>query len=56
MFANLTLTIILGIVSAVLLYDLFLFWDDRTTVGNVAVLLAVCFTLGWFFVGIKGAW
>jgi len=55
-FANITLTAILTLVCAVLLSDLFAFWHDRTTFGNVTMIAAVAFTIGWFFVGIKGAW
>lgn len=56
MVANITLTVILALVSAALLADLFAFWDDRTLFGNVVVLIAIAFTMGWFFVGIRGAW
>lgn len=56
LFANIALTIILGLVCFALLADLFAFWDDRTLFGNLTVLAAVCFVIGWFFLGLRNAW
>jgi hypothetical protein len=55
-FANVTLTIILALVSAALISDVAAFWHDRTFFGNAIMVAAVAFTVAWFFEGLRGVW